>query len=282
MAEQKIYLSTVRDFGNGSDGTVNHAANFEELIKAERQHTELTIAAGVTYTIGNTFTADLNNFAPYIIRCTGTFINRGTIDLSEKGYRYNSRALQFGTAFGVYNGSGGGGASSLEDGISGVISRGVGRGAKQIGLFLKELLKNDLANMPPGGGVGGKSGDGGSPGRSGANLILIVDKFIQSSTGLIRLNGGNATRGRQGGGHGGGGAGTVYIVCNTAEVSGTIEANGGSGVSVTNRRGGNGANGAAIFLYSRSISKTGATLPTNVYEEKIFRSVPLGSLIGGD
>ena len=146
--------------------------------------------------------------------------------------------------------------------------------------------------MFAGGGPGGDGGatppasDGGEIGaNSGGNLFLAVDNFVQSSTGIIRLNGTNATGVRNGSGHGGGAAGTLYVICNDADIAGLVEADGGSGServnddgsTIEDARGGDGAEGAIVILYANSVSRSGATLPTNIYEKQLSVGLPFGT-----
>ena len=265
----------VRVYGNGSAGslTITEATS---LSSVNNQYTDITIIAGQTLTVPSGTT----------LRCTGTFLNNGTIVVSPAGYGGLIRAYG-GTAPSLI-------ASTLaskglsehpaENGDVGTSSGDIwfGYGGRPV---TTAFAKNLLIPHPFAGGAGGgtfatSGGSGGgslriacqgamynagtiaadgqgtasAAGGGAGGLIILASGEQVTNTGSISVNGGVGGNSVGGGDHaasGGGGGGVVHLISPIAPVTGTITATGGAGGtaggSVTSSPRGAGAGGGSFY-----------------------------------
>lgn len=210
----------MQDKGNGADGNYNPSSS-TTLAAGTYNFSSVTIPAGVTVTCSG----------KVYIKCTGNFINNGTISANGVG---GTGGTPSGYAGSGANGGGNGGAGgSVRDGNAGSCSGGAG-GAAQYNI-------QDVATIT--GGAGGGSGGGlyqsddggtwrsygGTGGRGGGAFIVVASSCINNGT--ISANGGNGSSGSGNYlayGGGGGGGGGIIIMAAQLIVAGTCSVSGGS------------------------------------------------------
>ena len=235
----------LRIYGNGSAGdvTVSADAEFTALDPdGNLQFHDLTVNAGVTLTVPT----------GGIIRCTGGFVNNGTVQLGPGG------------AGGAANGTEGDGAPiSAGPGVSrraaagGELSPDTGfADGGYCGLGVSASAAAMIFGVGPGGGGGGYSYyDSGGNGGGG---LLVLAKSAISNTGTILANGANGPYTGSGGGGGG-----VVILASPGSVSNTglISAAGGDGAAAFwNKGAGGGGGGGIVHFMSPTLTTSSGTV----------------------
>lgn len=215
-------------FGTGSDGAVTIGAN--TTLTRDYNYTSLTVDSGVTLSTGG-----------YIIRCTGTVTNNGTIDNSASGQTPGAAGSIAGGASGVTV-SGGSSvglsptSATVEGGDGGSLSGYAG------GVTVAPLT----SSLPL---VQGVSMSGGASGAAtavspdsafsgGGGGVVYLAAATVAGTGTFSAKGGDATS-ESSSSAGGGGAGVIAILTHTNDFTGTYDVSGGAG----------GANGSPYTAY---------------------------------
>ena len=261
-------------FGDGSDGAVamNGTNTFSGLATLSGSTYTLTrdvFAASLT--VSNGVTVKTNG---YLIFCTGTVTNSGTIGIAggnASGATGGSQTLagSLGVGAGGPNGTSGNGAQGTEGLASAGTGYGGASGAGSSGTAAAQLnpkyasawafrkpssvlssMSETIINggaTPPCGGASGSSGggdgtnSGGGGGGGGPIIVILAWSVINNGTILCPGgNGGTPPTGNCGGG-GGGGGGNIIVYTLSAWTAGTTNVSGGSGGSGV----GTGAAGSA-------------------------------------
>lgn len=240
----------LRIYGNGSAGALsvpstgtlftNYATN------GNYQFTNVTISSGATLTVQS----------GTIIRCTGTFLNQGTISVETGALGGHNR-----TAFSsdiLYPAMAPAVAGiSLSIPMAGELGGGTntrfgGNGAQGLTSARARAILHP-GNLGGGGGATVNSGSSGG-GAGGGSFIVLAETAI-SNEGTITADG---LAGDVGAGGGGGG---VVILASPSSISqtGTINARGGAGGGSSSYNGnGGGGGGGLVHLLSPSITLSGA------------------------
>ena len=190
------YFTKATSFGSGADGAVTIATG--TTLTRNMQYTTLVVNNGVTL-----------NTAGYIITCSVSLTNNGTITDSSSG------------------GAGGIGAT----------------GSGNLGTYGADGLYPGVGTGGNGGDGGGNAGIGGNGGKGGG-IVRIFARTL-TNNGTIHANGSNATAASGDGGCGGGGGnGGVVSLIYDSRTAGTVTATGGThtdGIA-------NGTNGDEVLL----------------------------------
>ena len=249
------YIESAMDFGDGSDGAHSSGASVVAAT-ATKQFTTFSQSRG-TYTLGG---------SPSVIQCEQSFSLTGIIG----GRGLGSNPLLAGHPGQIDNGANYVGNKDAPGG------NGLDMGL----LGLDKVLAGNYSDIPGGGGDGGfgqvstfvrhPHGNGptvtrgGALGRGGASLCIAAPTVHIGADGEIDLRGTNGgvyeySRTTPDGTfandvqNGNGGTGTLFIIANDV----TIAAAATLRVS------------ALVVLYTNSFTKTGATLPDNVFEKQL-------------
>ena len=237
---------SLRIYGDGSAGELHITTN-TVLADPNLQYTNILIDVGVQLTVPS----------GTVLRCNGTFRNRGTlsVNLHGNGTYTDSNTTSGPTVISrnspaaahvarvASNGEYGSSSADLVGGLGGSTYE---QGA------LRSILKPGVMGGGPGGGAG-RSTDGAQGG--GSVTVLASDSL--SNEGLISANGSNGSGGT------GGGAGGFVILASKTSVSntGTITTVGGNGGNSTASSGaGGGAGGGVVHLLAPSIASGTITL----------------------
>ena len=224
---------TLRVYGDGSAGSVNYSisSTFQE---SNPQFTDFTIANGVTLTVPS----------GTILRCSGNFINNGTINVSV-GLRDTPRFAENGRTSSLINSSpqespGGAGGQALPLGVA------------------KQYLRTQIS------AAGNGFREAVDSGSDGAGSLTIICSGAIVNNGTITSDGMNSASQYRGGG----GGGLIVLASGTSiNNNGTISANGGNGgdflatdANNTGHGPGGGGGGGIAHLVSPTIGNTGTIL----------------------
>ncbi len=224
----------LRIYGDGSAGVRAFAAN-TAFNDSNPQYADFSIDVGVTLTVPS----------GTVIRCTGTFVNEGTISVLP-GLRNGAKFAENGAA-----------ATTLGS-VGGQSLGGVG-GTALAGAVAKGLLRLGLLSAGA-----GFSNNTESDGVGGGNVTILCNGAV-SNEGTIIADGDDSTTPYFGGGGGG------YVVLASATAvsnSGSIVARGGDGGAFLADDGtygygpGGGGGGGVIHLIAPSIQSSGTTTVT--------------------
>lgn len=234
VAEQ---ISRARVFGDGSMGTrrVSSDVRLGDDGDVNTQYVDFEVPEGVTLTVQS----------GTIIRCTGTFINRGAIivqDGAEGGRRTHFSSSVNGVTQLPQAGIAtlGAGAGPVTDDNQTALGGGVGA----IGLSEFESRGRTFPTTLAGGGGAPALGDGGG---GGGGFLILAGGDIRNE-GTIQAPGADG----QGGG-GGGGGGQIILASRTRVIqtaAGMAMATGGNGGPATDNSapGGGGGGGIVHFI----------------------------------
>jgi hypothetical protein len=240
---------SLRIYGDGSAGVL-HVTSFTEFINSgdpHQQFTDVTIDAGVTLWVPSGM----------VLRCNGSFHNRGTITVFTHGSGTNTDNFGGPTLTIVSRGAPAAGhvarvASNGEFGPKTTsLIGGQGGDSYNYGAA-RALLKPGVMGGGPGGGAA-VSSDGGNGG--GAFTILAASSLVNE--GSISANGADGSSGT------GGGGGGIIILASKTSISntGTISATGGNGgESGPRAAAGGGGSGGIVHLLAPSVTAGTITL----------------------
>lgn len=218
------------DRGDGSDGAFNPTGN--TTISGEKNYSSVFIKAGVTVSVNIHAT----------IKCSGGFINNGTITANGKGASGGNGGVDGGNGSPGVNGTvsnGGAGSNGRGNGAPGGVAN---ISNIRITSDIAKLLCTDdrsIIGIGSGGGGGGAappisaggSGDSGGNGGNGGGSLRIVCRSIKNN-GIISANGMPGTKGPENAGDGGGGGGgSITIIADRVIKQGNITANAGTGAA---------------------------------------------------
>lgn len=241
---------SLRVYGDGSAGAKTIATD-TTLTDSNLMFTDFVVNAGQTLTVPS----------GTVIRCTGEFINRGTIAVSPgaAGGYTNYQVLvaiappQFSLT--AHPGIGNRSAANGQYGADTAFQQG-GAGGLGITSAAARLLRYPGSNA--GGGGGGTFYEGG---RGGGALTVLCSNGV-TNEGTIEADG--RTPAPLDHGAGGGGGGVIILASRSfiLSTSGSVmSASGGSGRSPSVRTaGGGGGGGGVIHLMAPTITTSGATI----------------------
>ena len=240
-----------RIYGDGSRGALNIASNFTgTLDDTNPQYTDVTIAAGAVLQVAS----------GTVIRCNGSFVNNGVIEVLSAAKGGATVAPGSKTQERMYraahpgNAPSGGGQGELTEGFpAGELTRG-GKAGDAISSF-RQLLRPGIFG---GAGGGGATSDGGAGG--GSVTILCRNSIV--NTGAIVAAGESVFATATGGG-GAGGAGGVILLASSGSISnsGALRCRGGDGASYhATAASGGGGGGGIIHLIAPTLSTLGGTV----------------------
>ena len=205
--------------GTGSDKALVVNSGTTTLTR-DGNYSSVTVAAGATL-----------NAAGFIIRCTGTVTNNGTIS------NVGANAVGGNAGAGAPSGTmAGGGAGSNVAAINGSNSPA-------------------QATAQSGGGNGGTGTSGVNPGKGGLGGASWQSVAVPAS--FTGGGGGGPGNGPNNAGGGGGGGGPITIFCETTVGNGTVSTVGGNGANAASPSdGGSGGGGGPIFIAAHVFSDT--------------------------
>ncbi len=261
----------LRIYGNGSAGAETVASNLGLLFvdvaaDGNAQFSDLTIDVGAALFVQS----------GTVIRCTGKFINNGTVIVGQhaRGGRFNSQFNANSYLYSVTNANPGITALAAGNGEIGTntIAASGGLGG---GTFSREQAVSLSYPGPPGGGGGGTAfGGGGEPGTGGGTVVILA-------AGGIENNGTLRAIGTDGSTSAGGGGGGIIILASPAYFtnSGVISATGGNGgiYNSGSSASGGGGGGGLVKVISPTITNTGTV---NVAPGLGSSGAPSGTLVG--
>jgi hypothetical protein len=238
----------LRIYGDGS-GLAKTVSSSELFSDPFAMYTDVVIDSGATLTVPS----------GTVIRCTGSFVNNGTIvvqpgtpgGLADSDTTSTIRPLIHPAHPGVSGRS----PSSGESGDS-TNSRSGGKGGVGLTQFQASLLRY------PGSFAGGAGAGGFFVGGAGGGSLVVLCAGAITNNGRIRADGGAGTGNQISGG--GGGGGVIILASKTSVVSSAssqLLARGGNGAnsgSFTGPSGGGG--GGIVHLIAPSVNATGATV----------------------
>lgn len=236
----------LRIYGDGSDGSRIISAS-ETFDKPVAMYTDVVIKSGVTWSVPS----------GTVIRCSGTFINNGSIVVSKKAVGGAVRGLDSSSLMPVsrsphpgisHQAATNGEAGSSSDSRSG----GEGGG----GLSPFEAASIRYPGLFGGGGAGAQLiGDGA---KGGGSLVILAGGAIINN-GSIIADGEDSLLG------GGGGGGGVIVLASKGSIStgpgsSLLSRGGDGGRTSASTAAGGGGGGGIIHLMAPSISTSGATI----------------------
>jgi len=240
--------TTVTIYGDGSAGSKTVLTD-EALTGRNHQYADFTIASGVTLTIQS----------GTVIRCTGSFINNGSIVVrtgTEGGDRSGLSCSQSDSSLGITRAPEAG-ISTRQAGAGEVLTNG------NTSQALAGLGGDGISDVEGGGtlrigvlaGGGGGAGIATAGGGGGGGFTVLAQTAVMN-------NGGITANGADGGdGAGGGGGGVVILASQTSVSNGsgaTITANGGGGGASTSAIGpGGGGGGGMVHMLAPTIADNG-------------------------
>lgn len=220
---------SVRLFGNGSAGSLTITSS-QSLSSTNLNVTDLLIEAGVVLRIPS----------GTVIRCTGSFVNRGSI-IVERGLGQAQRVGDNGSLITIPSSRG----QSAQGGAGG-----------------RALPQAAIVSLRPGlfaGGEGARTVN--DSGGEGGGSLFIISRGQLRNEGTISANGGNATQSGRGGGAGG------FLVFGSEDSIlnlGRLEVSGGAGAAFSpsgpedaGLGPGGGGGGGIVFLISPSVTSSG-------------------------
>ncbi len=236
---------SLRIYGNGSAGELHITAN-SSITDPNLQYTNILVDVGVTLYVSS----------GTILRCSGTFRNRGTISVYKSGAGTSSDSNSSTLA-----------VISRNSPAVGYVSRVAMNG--EYGTSSQDLVggaygsEYDLATMRsilrpgPFGGGGGGGTYWSSDGAYGGGSLTVLAAGSLSNEGLIAADGDDGYRGT------GGAGGGIIILASKTSVSntGTIQAKGGKGGdSFSRAAAGGGGGGGIVHLLAPTITAGTITL----------------------
>lgn len=237
---------SLRIYGDGSSGALNVSSNVT-LNSANTQFTNISIEAGATFSVPS----------GTVLRCTGNFVNKGTLKVQNYAWggihsATTSGMFTINSGFanpGIIPGAASNGAwgNSTTAMYGGYASTGVYGGAAQA----RQILKPG----PLGGGGGGAGGLVGAP---GGGTITVLCRGSITNQGKIDAQGAKPLFDL---GDGGGGGGIVILASRTSVVNdanGIIDVRGGDGGdSYEGAAAGGGGGGGWTHFIAPSIQSNG-------------------------
>jgi len=237
---------SLRVFGDGSAGALE-VSSTDTFVEENPQFTDVHIASGVTLYVDS----------GTVIRCTGSFLNEGTIvvDPYASGAYIGSNASAAyapplaAAGFGIAKASGSIGAFGTN---SGTLAGGAG------GVSINEFSARQILRPGPLGGSGGGVGLTGTGGAGGGTFTVIAAGSITNS-GTIQADGQSISVGAAGGGGG------IIILASQTQVTnslaGTLSVKGGAGgASFSNVGASGGGGGGFVHLISTSAPVNAGTI----------------------
>lgn len=230
----------LRVYGDGSSGALA-VSGAQTLFDASSMFTDVVVDSGATLTVPS----------GAVIRCTGTFTNNGTINVSSGALGGQNLGIDSTTIMPVHVGPHPGisarAAASGESGNTSALRTG-GLGGSGLSAFQASLLRYP-GPFAGGGGAGGFSAVGA---QGGGSLVVLCSGAI-TNNGPINANGEDAAAGS------GGGGGGVIILASKTSVTGSASSvisvvGGDGGTSTTATAPGGGGGGGIIHIISPSIN----------------------------
>lgn len=255
--EDAVTLGQHGIYGDGSAGEVLFDVPGPPFNDENTQYTDFIVEEGVT----------LHVPSGLVIRCTGSFVNRGIIEVSDSsngGYQGlvgagalgGRRPPGQGVARGVAMTGDLGDSSATRVGGSGGTGLGLEQAARQLlhpghqgggggagranafsvtagrgGGTLTVIAKEGISNEGLIRALPGLAGEGG--GGGGGGIVILASRTKVMHTGQIVVPGGKGGRSdATGGGGGGGGGGLVHFLAPVVEVTGNVDVSGGEGGTV--------------------------------------------------
>jgi hypothetical protein len=235
---------SLRVYGDGSADAREISTN-TTLADSNLMYTDFTVNAGSTLTVPS----------GTVIRCTGQFLNQGTIAVSP-GTLGGNYPIFVGDSppYGVAPAHPG--ISNRAAGLGAYGNRNLSQRGGDGGVGLTEVAARALRY--PGANAGGAGGGASSPGGGGGGSLTVLCQNGITNEGTIEADGRAATGG------GGGGGGVIILASATSVTSSAgsvISANGASGAAATTSTGGGGAGGGGIIhLMAPTVTTAGATI----------------------
>ncbi len=237
--------SSARLYGDGSAGDATLTGE-TTLDDTNLMYGDFTVEEGATISIPS----------GAVIRCSGSFVNRGTIVVlptPSGGHSYYTQGIPGGIIPRTLPPHSGVALQAAEHGelARDTSSAGGGYG----GRGMAALQASQLLHPGMHGGGGGAGSLIGYTGGNGGGSLVVIARASLSNPGLIRAGG------DEGNGPGaGGGAGGVVILASagTLENAGTIQARGADGSdSAINTAAGGGGGGGIVHLIGPDVSNEG-------------------------
>lgn len=244
---------SLRIYGDGSQGAriFSSSGTFQD---ANPQYTDVTVNSGVTLSVPS----------GTVLRCTGSFINNGTITvlppLRDAPRFAEHGVIESSAASSGAESPGGSGGASLQPGVSksllrlGLLASGNGYrapgdtgglGAGSLTILCSGTVTNNGTIT-----ANGLNSVGSYRGGGGGGFIILSSLSSVSNPGVVNANGGNGgallatdSNSTGYGPGGGGGGGIVHLISPSILTTGTVNINGGSGSA------GGGAGAITGFLY---------------------------------
>lgn len=225
----------LRVYGDGSSGALTVSSS-QVLTDASAMYTDVVIDVGATLTVPS----------GTVIRCTGSFTNKGTITVltgARGGRSYGTKGNSIMSSYALPHP--GISARAAAGGESGDTSENRLGGLGGLGLTLYEA--SILRYPGPFGGGGGAGGLTTIGGKGGGSLVVLCNGAIRNK-GTIQADGEDSL-----GGAAGGGGGVIILASKTSVTSSAgsfILARGGHGGSpyVKDAPGGGGGGGIVHFI----------------------------------
>lgn len=208
---------SLRIYGDGSTGSLNLTSN-ATLNTVNTQYTNVTIAQGATLTVPS----------GTVIRCTGSFTNKGTIEVQT----YAWGGMHGSVATGILTAQGSSAHPGILPSVAGNGALGntttytygglAPFGLNNSGAQVRQILKPG----PLGGGGGGAGGFLGGP---GGGTLTVLCKGAITNQGMIKARGYSQVFAF---GDGGGGGGVVILASRTSVThasNGIVDVQGGNG-----------------------------------------------------
>ena len=235
--------------GSAGDLTVSATHDWSTLPPANPNFANITIPVGQTLIVP----------AGTTIRCTGDFINNGTIEVTPGAQVQATSSI--------------GAAGGPSQGMAGIAHPGDAFAAASSGRFHNDMTVNPKSVNGGEGGIGipqatfltsfnalrigGGSGGGWTIGGTGGGLLKIYCRGAIANSGIIDAAGENgATQ------SGGGGGGIVILASMTSvtNTSGTINAQGGAGGSFSYGGSTGGGGGGIVGFIAPTVASTGGSV----------------------
>ncbi len=237
----------LRIFGNGSSGarTISSDASFASAGDANDQYTDFIVDTGVTLTVPS----------GTVIRCTGQFINRGTIVVAD-GAVGGERS---GVDTSSFDPSGRPAQPGVSTRVAGNGEVGTDAAARAGGLAGGGLSEFESAvTLDIGVNAGGAGGAAFAAGGGGGGGFTVIAQGEITNSGAINARG---AAGAVGGGGGGGGVVILASGTRVTQAAGaSISVKGGDGGASGAAEGpGGGGSGGIIHFLAPDISNGGTT-----------------------
>jgi hypothetical protein len=255
-------------YGDGSGGSVRIQAD-QALDETNTQYTDFTIDQNITVTVPS----------GTVIRCTGNFVNNGTIAVSPYA-RGGYMVHHVDTSLAMNSFANAGEGASNQAGSNGAVGgatilQGGGEGP---GMYLSEARKLLMPGLKGGSGGGYSIGAGGD----GGGTLVVLCKGAITNNGVIRALGGDTLSG------GGGGGGGIIVLASQTLVTNangaTLNANGGAGGPSTISSGpGGGGGGGVVHMISAAAPQQNGTVTVSggAHGSAIIQVTATDSVAGG-